>query len=100
MKIYARFADVQYIIEYDKCNFKMSIMGLRADCEGKEYHLTNTFTGENKMKNSHGVGKLFFELCSKAKKIGADVIIDNIERNSEGIPHIAIINDPNEYVNN
>ena len=92
MKIYAKFEDVSYIVEYDKCNFKMSIMGLRADCEGKEYHLTNQFNGENKMKNAQDVGSLFFNLCSKAKKIEGDIEIDNKNRNSEGIPMITIVN--------
>lgn len=100
MKIYAKFEDVSYIVEYDKCNFKVSIMGIRADCENEKYHLTNNFTGENKLKNAQDVGNLLFNLCSKAKKMCADVEIDNTKRNSEGIPHIAIVNDPDEYVNN
>lgn len=100
MKIYVKFEDVSYLVEYDKCNFICGVGGLIANCEGKTYGLINPFNGVNKVRVSQDVMKLFFNHCSKAKRLCADVIIDNIERNSEGIPHIAIINDPNEYVNN
>lgn len=92
MKIYAKFGDVSYIVEYDKCNFVCGIAGLIANCEGKTYGLVNGFTGENKMKNAQDVGKLFFNLCSKARKIDADIEIDNINRTSEGIPMMTVVN--------
>lgn len=93
MKIYAKFEDVSYIVEYDKCNFVCGIAGLIANCEGKTYGLINGFTGENKMIVSQQVMGLFFNLCSKAKKLCADVEIDNRKRNSEGIPSMILVND-------
>jgi len=95
MKIYVKFEDVSYVIEYDKCNFVCGVGGLIANCEGKTYGLINPFSGVNKVKVAQNVMKLFFDLCSRAKKIDADVEIDNTKRNSEGIPHMVIINNQN-----
>lgn len=92
MKIYSKFEDVSYIVEYDKCNFVCGVGGLIANCEEKTYGLINPFSGPNKLKVSQEVMKLFFNLCSKAKKIEGDVEIDNAKRNTEGIPMITVVN--------